>query len=338
MTEKRTLGPFKVESIGLGCMNLDHAYGPASSAEQGRSVFLGALDAGYDFFDTATLYGGGNNETRVGEVLGPIRRSHPDAFVLASKCGMAIVPQADGSKKRIIDGRPDTLKRECDASLKRLQTEVIDLYYLHRWDKSVPIEESMGALADLKRAGKIRSIGLSEVSAATLKRAHAVHPVAAVQSEYSLWTREPEIAILEACRELGVAFVAFSPVARAYLCGLNDPQSLPANDIRRGMGRFSAEHFPHNLAQQKRYLDFAASLNLSGAQLANAWVISRGSHVISIPGTTRLEHAVENFSARDITLTPQVIAKLEEIMHTRLVRGGRYDPQSQSEVDTEQFV
>ena len=212
--QKRAVGEFSVQPVGLGCMNLDHAYGPPVSAEQGERVLLGALDAGYDFFDTATLYGGGRNEERVGAVLA----KHRSRFTLASKCGMAIIP-VDGKLQRVIDGRPDTLRRECENSLRRLKTDVIDLYYLHRWDKQVPIEDSVGALSDLVRKGHIRSIGLSEVGAATLRRAHAVHPIAALQTEYSLWSRNPEIAVLDACRELGTAFVAFSPVARGYLCG-----------------------------------------------------------------------------------------------------------------------
>lgn len=217
-------------------MNLSHAYGAPVSAEQGERVLLAALDAGVTLFDTATLYGFGANETLVGRVMKP----HRHRFTLASKCGMQGVDvNGDGKLVRVIDGRPATLRQTCEDSLRRLQTDVIDLYYLHRWDKSVPIEDSVGALADLVRAGKIRSIGLSEVSAATLRRAHAVHPIAALQTEYSLWTRNPEIAVLDACRELGVAFVAFSPVGRGFLCGdLTDVGTLDAKDIRRGMPRF----------------------------------------------------------------------------------------------------
>ena len=185
--QQRALGPFQVSAIGLGCMNLSHAYGAPVSAEQGERVLLAALDAGVTLFDTAALYGFGANETLVGRVMKP----HRHCFTLASKCGMQGVDvNGDGKLVRVIDGRPATLRQTCEDSLRRLQTDVIDLYYLHRWDKSVPIEDSVGALADLVRAGKIRSIGLSEVSAATLRRAHAVHPIAALQTEYSLWTRE----------------------------------------------------------------------------------------------------------------------------------------------------
>jgi aryl-alcohol dehydrogenase-like predicted oxidoreductase len=209
----RQLGPFTVSAIGLGCMNICHAYGAPVSELQAERLLLAALDAGVSHFDTAALYGFGASETMVGKVLGP----HRGKFTLACKCGMQGVDVAgDGKRVRVIDGRPETLKATCEAALKRLRTDVIDLYYLHRWDKQVPIEDSVGALADLVRVGKIRAIGLSEVSATTLQRAHAVHPIAALQTEYSLWTRNPEIAVLQACRELGVSFVAFSPVARGF--------------------------------------------------------------------------------------------------------------------------
>ena len=243
--QQRALGPFQVSAIGLGCMNLSHAYGAPVSPEQGERVLLAALDAGVTLFDTAALYGFGANETLVGRVL----KNHRSRFTLASKCGMQGVDvNGDGKLVRVIDGRPATLRQTCEDSLRRLQTDVIDLYYLHRWDKSVPIEDSVGALADLVRAGKIRSIGLSEVSAATLRRAHAVHPIAALQTEYSLWTRNPEIAVLQACRELGVAFVAFSPVARGFLCGeLTDVATLHEKDIRRAMPRFAPEAYAANL-------------------------------------------------------------------------------------------
>ncbi|MDX9839557.1 MAG: aldo/keto reductase, partial [Azoarcus sp.] len=226
--QQRSLGPFQVGAIGLGCMNLSHAYGVPPAPEAAEAVLLRALDLGITHFDTASLYGFGANETLVGRVLSRYR----SRFTLASKCGMTGV---DG--KRVIDGRPETLKLTCEASLKRLQTDVIDLYYLHRWDKQVPIEDSVGALAELVREGKIRSIGLSEVSAETLRRAHAVHPIAAVQTEYSLWTRNPEIAVLDACRELGASFVAFSPAARGFLANaLTTPdaaETFDAKDIRR---------------------------------------------------------------------------------------------------------
>src|SRR5664279_4071294 len=220
----RRIGPFAVSAIGFGCMNLSHTYGVAPSPEAAEALLLKALDLGVTLFDTASLYGFGANESLLGRVLAP----HRAKFTLASKCGMTGV-----NGVRVIDGRPQTLRRTCEESLQRLRTEVIDLYYLHRWDRKVPIEDSVGALADLVRAGKVRAIGLSEVSAATLRRAHAVHPVSALQNEYSLWSRNAEIATLDACRELGVAFVAFAPVARGFLTGrLREVAGFDAKDIR----------------------------------------------------------------------------------------------------------
>ncbi len=330
MNLQRSIGPFSVQPIGLGAMNLDHAYGPAVSAAQGERVLLGALDAGYDFIDTATLYGGGNNEARVGQVLAP----HRSRFTLASKCGMAIV-DVDGKKQRVIDGRPETLKRQCDDSLRRLRTDVIDLYYLHRWDKAVPIEDSVGALADLVRAGKIRGIGLSEVSAATLRRAHAVHPIMALQTEYSLWTRNPELGALQACAELGVAFVAFSPVARGFLCGPVDVAALDAKDIRRSMPRFQAPHWAANQALLPAYVQLAADLGVTPAQLALAWVLHQAPHVVTIPGTTREAHLQDNFAAGALRLDAATLQALHALINPQKVSGERYDAQASSEVDTE---
>ena len=334
--QTRQLGPFEVSAIGLGCMNLSHAYGAPVSPEQGERVLLAALDAGVTLFDTATLYGFGANETLVGRVMKP----HRQRFTLASKCGMQGVDVAgDGKLVRVIDGRPATLRQTCEDSLRRLQTDVIDLYYLHRWDKQVPIEDSVGALADLVRAGKIRSIGLSEVSAATLRRAHAVHPIAAVQTEYSLWTRNPEIAVLEACRELGVAFVAFSPVARGYLCGdLKDVSALDAKDIRRAMPRFAPEAYAANLALLDSYFAIALQVGCSPAQLALAWLLHKGEHIIPIPGTTSVEHLHNDLGAAAVQLDTQTMAALDGAINHQNVVGPRYSAQSASEVDTETFA
>src|SRR5690349_14071819 len=241
--QTRSLGRFTVSNIGLGCMNLSHAYGTPPPPDQGERVLLAALDEGVTLIDTAALYGFGANETLVGNALS----RHRSRFTLCSKGGMAGVQTEDGMK-RVIDGRPATIRKNCEDSLRRLRTDVIDLYYLHRWDKKIPVEDSVGAISDLARAGKVRSIGLSEVSAATLRKAHAVHPISAVQTEYSLWTRNPEIAVLEACRELGAAFVAFSPLARGFLCdALHDVSTLEGKDIRKAMPRFSPENYAANL-------------------------------------------------------------------------------------------
>lgn len=331
MTQRR-IGPFSVQPVGLGCMNLDHGYGPSVSEAQGERVLLGALDAGYDFFDTATLYGGGKNEERLARVLG----KHRQRFVLASKCVLAIEP-VDGKPQRILDGRPETIRRHCEASLKRLGTDVIDLYYLHRWDKQVPIEDSVGALSDMVRKGHVRSIGLSEAGAQTLRRAHAVHPIAAMQSEYSLWTRNPEIAVLDACRELGVAFVAFSPVARAFLCCEIDLNALDAKDMRRGMARFQPGHYKANLQLFRDYAAIARDVGCTPAQLAIAWLLHRAPHIVPIPGTTNEQHMRENFAAAAIRLDAPTLEQLDALINQNTVQGARYDAQATREVDTEAF-
>ena len=316
-------------------MNLSHAYGAPVSAEQGERVLLAALDAGVTLFDTAALYGFGANETLVGRVM----KQHRSRFTLASKCGMQGVDvNGDGKLVRVIDGRPDTLRKTCEDSLRRLQTDVIDLYYLHRWDKSVPIEESVGALGELVRRGHIRTVGLSEVSAATLRRAHAEFPVTAVQTEYSLWTRNPEIAVLDACRELGVAFVAFSPVARGFLCGdLTDVCTLDAKDIRRTMPRFAPDAYSANLTLLDSYRTIAREVGCTPAQLALAWLLHKGDHIIPIPGTTRVEHLHDDLGAVNVQLDGVTMAQLDALINHRTVVGNRYNAQSASEVDTETF-
>lgn len=327
---RRKVGPFEVGAIGLGCMNLSHAYGQPPSAEAAAALLLQALDSGVDFFDTAALYGFGANESLLGRVLGP----HRQRFVLASKCGMTGV---DG--KRVIDGRPATIKATCDAALQRLQTEVIDLYYLHRRDFKVPIEESVGALADLVAAGKIRAIGLSEVSAETLRRAHAVHPVSAVQSEYSLWSREPEIAVLETCREIGAAFVAFSPLARGFLGGeLNDPAAqLPPGDLRLAMPRFAPDNYARNRRLLDGYRAIAAEAGCSMAQLALAWVLHRQPHTLVIPGTRSPAHLADNLGAARVSLGSDLIARLDALINRHTVSGPRYNAATLAEIDTERF-
>jgi aryl-alcohol dehydrogenase-like predicted oxidoreductase len=333
--KNRQIASFSVSAIGLGCMNLSHAYGAPVSAQQGERVLLAAFDQGVNFFDTAALYGFGANETLVGKVM----KSHRQKFTLASKCGMQGVEQSDGSKVRVIDGRPETIKKTCEDSLRRLQTDVIDLYYLHRWDKKVPIEDSVGALSDLVRQGKIQTIGLSEVSASTLRKAHAVHPIAAVQTEYSLWTRNPEIAVLQACRELGAAFVAFSPVARGFLCGAPlDIASFEPKDIRRGMPRFTPENFAANLKLLPAYHALAQEAGCSPSQLALAWLLHQGEHIIPIPGTTSVDHLLDDLAAVDVKLDAHLLARLDALINQNTVAGNRYSAQSNSEVDTEVFA
>ena len=331
--QHRTLGPFSVSAIGLGCMNFCHAYGQPIPEADVERLLLAALDAGVTHFDTAALYGFGVSETLIGKFLS----AHRSRMVLASKCGMQGVDvKGNGQLVRVIDGRPATLRATCEAALKRLRTDAIDLYYLHRWDRQVPIEESVGGLADLVRAGKIRAIGLSEVSADTLRRAHAEHPIAALQTEYSLWTRNPEIAVLQACRELGVSFVAFSPVGRGFLTAQPPvPDALDAGDIRRSMPRFGADHYARNLALLPGLQAVARDVGCSVAQLAIAWLLHRGEDILPIPGTTRLDHLRENLGAAQVRLSPDVMAQLNQVMHDRLVAGSRYNAQGNAEVDTE---
>lgn len=326
----RRLGPFRVSALGLGCMNLSHGYGEPPPPEQATRLLHRAIELGVTLLDTAALYGFGANETLLGQALqGGLR----ERIVLTSKCGLHGV---DG--QRVIDNRPATLKASCDASLRRLRTDVIDLMYLHRYDKAVPIEDSVGALADLVRAGKVRSIGLSEVSAATLRRAHAVHPIAALQSEYSLWTRNPELGALDAGRELGITFVAFSPLARAFLTGaLRDVNALHPKDMRRNMPRFAPEAYAQNLKLLDGMAAVAREAGCSLAQAALAWVLSRGEHVLPIPGTTRIEHLEDNLGALRLQLEPRQLEALDRLINPLTVTGARYVPATEAEVDTEKL-
>ena len=329
MTNKRKVGPFEVGPVGLGCMSLSHAYGTPPDPAHGARLLNRALDLGYDFIDSAALYGFGANETLIGEAIGHRRRE----YVLASKCGMTGV---DG--KRVIDGRPETLHRTVDESLRRLRTDVIDLYYLHRWDKKVPIEESVGALGEMVAAGKVRAIGLSEVSAATVRTAHAVHPVAAVQNEYSPWSRNVELGVLEATAELGAALVAFSPTARGFLAGsVRSSHQLGEKDLRRGMPRFQGENLARNLALYERFERLAQQAGCTPAQLSLAWVLSRGEHVVPIPGTTSLQHLEENHAAGALAVSPTILAEVDAFMDPAAIAGARYPEPTLAEIDTEEF-
>lgn len=319
----------KLPRMGLGCMSLSHAYGVPPSPEEGLALLRAALDDGVTLLDTATLYGGGRNEELVGRAIAGRR----DEVVLASKGGMALV---DGVKT--IDGRPETLRAQVDASLRRLGVDRIDLYYLHRWDKTVPIGESVGALADLVATGKIGAIGLSEVSVARLREALAVAPIAAVQNEYSLWSRNPELGILEATRESGVALVAFSPVARGFLAAaIADPADLPPKDIRRAMPRFQEEHWAANAGLLPAWRELAAEAACTPAQLALAWLLSRGPHVVPIPGTTRVDHLRENLAAADLVVDPALLERAGALIDTATVSGPRYPAAQRDEVDAEAF-
>jgi len=328
----RKIGEFNVGEIGLGCMNLSHAYGRPPSPEDARKVLQRALDLGVTHFDSAALYGFGRNE----ELVGPALKPHRDKILLASKCGMQGV-----EGKRVIDGRSETLRKTLEDSLRRLQTDVIDLYYLHRYDKlnGIPVEDSIGELARMVEAGKARMIGLSEVSAETIIRAHAVHPIAAVQSEYSLWSRNAEIGAIDATREIGAAFVAFSPLARGFLCGPElDPQGFAEKDIRRNMPRFQAPHLSRNAALLPEYRALAREADCTPAQLALAWLLQKAPHVTPIPGTTSLAHLEEDMGAGAVTLTDNIVERLERLINEKTVAGPRYPPATQAEIDTEQFL
>ena len=330
LMQTRKLGPFDVSALGMGCMSLSHAYGTPPPLDEAAALLHAGLDAGYTHLDTAALYGFGANETLIGNTLSGRRRE----FILASKCGM--FRNAQGQRE--IDGRPEVIAKTCDDSLSRLKTEVIDLYYLHRWDKKVPVEESIGGLSRLVEAGKVRALGISEVSAATIRRAHSVHPIAAVQTEYSLWTRNAEVAVLDTCRELGITFVAFSPLARGFLTGaLRDVSGLPPKDIRLAMPRFQAGHFEKNLELLAPYAAIAREVGCTMGQLALAWLLERAPHIVPIPGTTRIDHLRENLGALEVRLPADITARLDALINTRTVSGLRYNAATLPEIDTEEI-
>ena len=325
----RKLGPFDVSTVGLGCMSLSHAYGTPPDAEAAAAVLLKALDLGYTHFDTAALYGFGANEALIGRTL----RHRRNEFVLATKGGM--FRNAQGQRE--IDGRPEAITQHCDDSLRRLQTDVIDVYYLHRWDKRLPVEDSVGAVADLVKDGKVRTIGLSEVSAATIRKAHRVHPLAAVQTEYSLWTRNPEVAVRQTCRELGITLVAFSPLGRGFLTGeLRDLSALPPKDIRLAMPRFQVEHFQRNLGLLDPLSAMAIEEGVTMAQLVLAWLLAQGDDIVPIPGTTRLDHLEENTRGTEVQLDARTLSRLNDLINPRTVSGARYNAATQTEIDTEE--
>lgn len=330
----RSIGPFTVGSIALGCMGLSHGYGHRPDEADARALLHAALDAGVTLFDTAALYGFGANEALIGPVLAP----HRARITLASKGGLAGVRGDDGVLRRVMDGRPEAIRRNCEDSLKRLGTDVIDLYYLHRWDRRVPIEESVGAMARLKDEGKIRALGLSEVGADTLRRAHREHPIAALQSEYSLWSRNAELGTLAACRELGVAYVAFSALGRGFLTGaLSSVDGLEEGDLRAHMPRFAPEIFARNHRLLAPLQLVAERLGCTRAQLALAWLLHQGEHVIALPGTTSAAHLRENLGGAALALDPITLGELGVLFAPDRVEGDRYALAGQREVDTEKF-
>jgi aryl-alcohol dehydrogenase-like predicted oxidoreductase len=330
---QRRIGPFRVFPIGLGCMGLNFAYGTAPPVEQAERVLLAALDGGVTLFDTAAAYANGENERIVGRVLEP----HRQRVVLATKGGITVKETPQG-KRNAMDGRPESVRHDVEQSLARLKTDVIDLYYLHRLDKTVPIEDSVGALSRLVEQGKLRALGLSEVSADTLRRAHAVYPIAALQSEYSMWTRNPEIAVLKACRELGTTFVAFSPVGRGFFTDAPpDPTALPLGDTRRTVPRFAPEHRGTNNLLRDRVKAIALREQLTLPQLALAWLLTRAEHVVPIPGTTKVANLQENLKAANHRFSDAVMLEINDIVNPQTVSGNRYSEQSNADVDTESF-
>lgn len=325
----RSIGPFTVSAISLGCMNLSHAYGAPLSEEDGGALLNRALDLGVTMLDTAALYGSGRNEQLLGKTVMHRRQE----FTLASKCVLDLV---DG--KRILDGSPEAIAGSLDRSLQRLGVDHIDLFHMHRLDKNVPIEESIGALARAKDAGKIGAIGLSEMSAETLRRAHAVHPIAAMQTEYSPAVRNAEIAVIDTCRELGTAFVAFSPVCRGMLAGSIKNADYVQGDIRAGFPRFIEPNLTHNLGIVAAFDALAAEIGATPAQLSLAWVLSRGDHIVPIPGTRSIAHLEENLGALNVTITPEIAARIDAIFAPGALHGHRYNVPSQAQIDTEMFA
>lgn len=325
----RTLGGRTVQSVGLGCMSLSWAYGTPPSEADAMALLHRALDLGHDHLDTANIYGAGHNEELIGKALA--RRRHE--FFLATKMGIVV----DGVR-RGVDCSPDEIRPAIDASLRRLQTDHVDLYYLHRFDPKVPVAEMIGAMADLVTAGKIGGIGVSEWSAAHVRAAHAVHPLAAVQTEYSPWTRNPELGVLDTCRELGIAFVAFSPLARGVFAGgLRDPQTLTETDLRRRMPRFDGENWPCNLRLVDGFDRLAEEQAVTPAQLCLAWVRARGDHVHAIPGTAQLAHLEENFARRDWHIPAEVAAEIDALVNQQTVSGHRYPDAVRPTIDTEDY-
>lgn len=329
--EKRALAGRSVAPVGLGCMNLSWAYGDPPPHEHKVRLLERALDLGYDHLDTANIYGLGRNEELLGEAVSGRR----EEFLLASKTG--IVVREGGA--RGIDCTPESMAASIDASLTRLKIDHIDLLYMHRFDPKVPIADMVGVLSRAIEAGKIGAYGVSEWSAAHIREAHAVHPMAAVQTEYSLWTRQPEIAVLEATRALGIAFVAFSPVGRGALGGeLGDELCFGERDIRAAMPRFSAEHWPANRALIARFEALAAKAGIAPAQLALAWVLAQGPHVHVIPGTTSIVHLEENFATLSLDVPPRLLEQAGALINQATVSGPRYSAAMQATIDTEDFA
>jgi len=317
-----------VSCIGFGCMNITGGYGRAEPKDAVR-LLQSALDEGYTFFDTAAMYGYGESEKLVGEALSKRRKE----FILATKAGLS----RDANGQREQNGRPERIKALCDESLRYLKTDVIDLYYLHRVDPNVPVEESVGAMSDLVKAGKVQTLGLSECSSATLRRAHAEHPITAVQSEYSLWSRTPERGVFDVCDQLDIAFVPFSPLTRGFLTGkYPDRSKFEDTDLRYKMPRFTEENYPTNQKLLPAFNAVADRVGCTPAQLALAWVLGvKDKRLIPIPGTKHMDYMKENAAAASVVLDDATLAELDSLINEKVVVGARYVDAQMASTDSE---
>ncbi|MGV8937803.1 MAG: aldo/keto reductase [Allorhizobium sp.] len=321
MKTRKLSTELSVSAVGLGCMGMSHGYGGQDEADAIRTLHR-AVEIGVTLFDTAEVYGPYANEILVGKGLKPFR----DRVAIATKFGFTTTDEAKANRPSGLDSRPENIRAVAEASLKRLGIEVIDLFYQHRVDPDVAIEETVGAMAELVKEGKVRTLGLSEASAATIRKAHAVHPIAAVQSEYSLWTRDPESnGVLDICRELGIGFVPFSPLGRGYLTGaIKKPDDFGEKDFRHTLPRFNAENMAANAALVAQLEEMAATKGVTAAQMALAWVLHQGDFIVPIPGARKITHLEQNVAAVDVTLTPDELAKLNEAFSPANITGSRY--------------